>query len=123
MASRPSLCRWSCDQKRVLLLAALGRDRLALGPDGDRDLLGARQFPSLRDHHLEDAVLVGGPHILGLDALGQRDPGQQGAVGPLEAVEVVALGLLLEPALSLDRQGSVVEKTERDNFYRFERSY
>src|SRR5712691_6032773 len=71
------------------VLRGLGRDLLALRIDSDGDPLGARELSCLRDHHLEDALVVCRLDVLGLDPPGQRDPALEGAVRALEPVEVV----------------------------------
>src|SRR3954454_18074253 len=63
----------------------------------------------LRDRHLEDAVVEGGPDLVGIDTVGQRQRAAELAERALEPEEALFLALVLCLPLARDRQRAVVE--------------
>ena len=59
--------------------------------------------------HSKDAVLEVGRHLVLLRVRGDDEGPQERSVGPLHAVELLALLLLLVPALALNREDAVLD--------------
>src|SRR5688572_6081864 len=87
-----------------LLLGAGALDAARADLDAGRlSLLG------LRDLDLEDAVLEVGRHLAGVDPVGQAERAREASEGPLDAVEALALRLVLGLALTRDGENAVLD--------------
>src|SRR5687767_9713945 len=85
---------------RVLLIgAALDRRRVA----GDRHTVWLALL-RLRDPYLQDALLEGRCHLIGVHAVRQRERAREAAEGSLNAVIAVGLLRMLRLALTRERQ-------------------
>src|SRR5579859_6305822 len=96
------------DVRKLRRLALLGLDGLGSRARADLDLLRLG-FRLLCQLQLENAIFIGGIHVLRIDRVRQRERARKSTVAALNAMEVFFLLFFLEVTLAAHRQSVVLQ--------------